>query len=101
MNSLNTYNLIEEISNLSKYFYCFNQSDYHWAAGASERLGEGPRHESHLIPLVLRRALGEESRQSAIDSRQNYERINGKGRLEGKNFGFWMVRKPFDFASLG
>ena len=37
----------------------FNAFRYFNAAGASERLGEDHKHESHLIPLVLKRAMGE------------------------------------------
>jgi len=35
----------------------FNSFRYFNAAGASKRLGEDHRHESHLIPLVLKKAL--------------------------------------------
>ena len=49
----------------------FNVFRYFNAAGASERLGEDHKHESHLIPLVLKRALIELSKQSAVGSRQN------------------------------
>jgi UDP-glucose 4-epimerase len=35
----------------------FNAFRYFNAAGASERLGEDHRHESHLIPIVLKTAL--------------------------------------------
>lgn len=36
----------------------FNAFRYFNAAGASEKLGEAHRHESHLIPLVIQTALG-------------------------------------------
>jgi len=36
----------------------FNAFRYFNAAGASERLGGAPKHESHLIPLVIQAALG-------------------------------------------
>jgi UDP-glucose 4-epimerase len=36
----------------------FNAFRYFNAAGASEKLGEAHRHESHLIPLVIKVALG-------------------------------------------
>jgi len=37
----------------------FNGFRYFNAAGASERLGEAHRHESHLIPVILHVALGQ------------------------------------------
>jgi UDP-glucose 4-epimerase len=39
------------------YGFQFNAFRYFNAAGASERLGEDHRHESHLIPIVLHTAL--------------------------------------------
>ncbi len=48
----------------------FNTFRYFNAAGASKRLGEDHQHESHLIPLVLGRALVESSKQSAVGSKQ-------------------------------
>jgi len=40
------------------YGFMFNAFRYFNAAGASERLGEAHRSESHLIPLLIRAALG-------------------------------------------
>ena len=37
----------------------FNAFRYFNAAGASEKLGEAHRHESHLIPIILHVALGQ------------------------------------------
>jgi UDP-glucose 4-epimerase len=39
------------------YDFNFNAFRYFNAAGASEKLGEDHRHETHLIPIVLRTAL--------------------------------------------
>ena len=39
------------------YGFKFNAFRYFNAAGASERLGEDHRHETHLIPIVLKTAL--------------------------------------------
>jgi UDP-glucose 4-epimerase len=52
------------------YGFKFNTFRYFNAAGASERLGEDHKHESHLIPLVLRRTLVESSKHSAVGSKQ-------------------------------
>jgi len=41
---------------------------YFNAAGASERLGEDHKHESHLIPLVLQVALGQRSHVDVFGS---------------------------------
>jgi len=43
----------------------FNAFRYFNAAGASERLGEDHRHESHLIPIVLRTALNVQKNENA------------------------------------
>ena len=37
----------------------FNSFRYFNAAGASEKLGEAHKHESHLIPLIIKCALGQ------------------------------------------
>jgi len=37
----------------------FNAFRYFNAAGASERLGEAHKHESHLIPVIIQAALGQ------------------------------------------
>lgn len=37
----------------------FNAFRYFNAAGASERLGEAHRHETHLIPVIIQNALGQ------------------------------------------
>ena len=37
----------------------YNAFRYFNAAGASERLGEAHRHESHLIPVIIQMALGQ------------------------------------------
>ncbi|RKY88009.1 UDP-glucose 4-epimerase GalE [candidate division KSB1 bacterium] len=48
----------------------FNAFRYFNAAGASEKLGEAHRHESHLIPLVLKRALAEQKSKKAEQQRK-------------------------------
>jgi len=40
----------------------FNAFRYFNAAGASERLGEAHRHETHLIPLIIQVALGQKEK---------------------------------------
>ncbi len=40
----------------------FNAFRYFNAAGASERLGEAHRHETHLIPVIIQYALGQEKK---------------------------------------
>jgi len=40
----------------------FNAFRYFNAAGASKRLGEAHRHESHLIPLIIQTVLGQKDR---------------------------------------
>jgi UDP-glucose 4-epimerase len=46
------------------YGFKFNAFRYFNAAGASERLGEDHKHESHLIPIVLKTALDVRNRKS-------------------------------------
>ena len=62
----------------------FNAFRYFNAAGASARLGEHHKHESHLIPMVLRRALGEQG----IGGAERRVR-NGAGER-----GRWGAREP-------
>ncbi len=49
----------------SAYGLKFNAFRYFNAAGASERLGEDHKHESHLIPIVLKTALDIQNTGSA------------------------------------
>ena len=58
----------------SAYDFSFNSFRYFNAAGASEKLGEDHNPETHLIPLVLQKAL-EVSKQYEVSSK------NGNGAL--------------------
>jgi len=65
----------------------FNAFRYFNAAGASERLGEDHKHESHLIPLVLRRALLEKESRSAEVQGSGGEVKQGSSGAEENNKG--------------
>jgi len=47
----------------------YNAFRYFNAAGASERLGEDHKHESHLIPVIIKSILGEAGRNEQERSR--------------------------------
>ena len=69
---------------------------YFNAAGASERFGEDHDPESHLIPLVLRRALAE---QGSGGDRKNYELRIENGEWKSARRG--RARKAEDLGGNG
>jgi len=52
----------------SAYGFMFNAFRYFNAAGASERLGEAHKHESHLIPIIINTALGMKEKMKIFGS---------------------------------
>lgn len=50
------------------YGFQFNSFRYFNAAGASDRLGEAHKHETHLIPIIVNTALGRKDKISIFGS---------------------------------